>query len=206
MRLPTRPLIIVLAVVLIGAAPFLQAASESETGGSGGKDFAGKVVNFVILFGGLVFVLRKPLAKFLKDKSEGVRLTLVKAEEADRDARAKLSLIEKRVGSLEAEVDDLKKKAETEGQAEKERIMLTARREADRLKEFSRQEIEANVRGGVRQLKEYSADKALELALDRVRSRLTPESHARLIDRAIERLTEVHEKTDPGTPLRPRTH
>ncbi len=206
MRSPARSLVMVLAVVLICAAPVLQAASEGEAGGSGGANFMGKVVNFVILFGGLAFVLRKPLAKFLKDKSEVVRLTLAGAEEADRDARSKLSLIEKRIGSLEAEVDDLKIKAETEGQAEKDRIMLAARREADRLKEFSQQEIEAHVRGGIRQLKEYSADKALGLALDRVRSRLTPESQARLIDRAIEHLTEVHEKTDPGAPLRPRTH
>ena len=84
--------------------------------------------------------------------------------------------------------------------------MQAARQEAAKLKNFARQEVEARVRTGIRELKAYAADKAFDLARERVKARLSPEDHARLIDQAIDRLTEVHEKTNPGAPLRPRTH
>jgi len=186
--------------------PALLAAAEGQAGSSAGKDFLGKVVNFAILFGGLVYILRKPIAQFLSQRTESVRLALKAAEEAGREAESKLRSIEERVQSLQAEVEDMKKKAEAEGLAEKERIMQAARLEAAKLKNFAQQEVEARVRTSIRELKAYAADKAFDLARERVQARLDTNAHARLNDRAIDRLTEVHEKTDSGAPLRPRTH
>lgn len=186
--------------------PALLAATEGQAGSSAGKDFLGKVVNFAILFGGLVYILRKPIARFLSQRTESVRLALKAAEEAGSEAESKLRSIEERVQSLQAEVEDMKKKAEAEGLAEKERIMQAARLEAAKLKNFAEQEVEARVRTGIRELKAYAADKAFDQARERVKARLDPNAHARLIDQAIDRLTEVHEKTNSGAPLRPRTH
>lgn len=205
MRQRKRRALFLLAGLLIGL-PALLAATEGGAGSSAGKDFLGKVVNFTILVGGLVYILRKPVARFLSQRTENVRLALKAAEEASREAESKLRSIEERAQSLQVEVEDMKKKAEAEGLAEKERIMQAAQVEAAKLKNFSRQEVEAHVRSGIRELKAYAADKAFDLALERVKARLNPEAHARLIDKAIDRLTEVHEKTNPGTALRPRTH
>jgi len=186
--------------------PALLAAAESQAGSSAGKDFLGKVVNFAVLFGGLAYVLRKPVARFLSQRTESVRLALKTAEEAGREAESKLRSIEERVQSLRSEVEDMKKKAEAEGLADKERIMQAARQEAAKLKNYAQQEVEARVRTGIRELKAYAADKAFDLARERFKDRLDADTHARLIDRAIDRLAEVHEKTNSGAPLRPRTH
>lgn len=206
MRLPKRALALLAVFVILAASGFVQAAEKGPARHSSSADFLGKVINFVLLFGTLGYILRKPLGKFLADRVALVRSGLKNAEETALQAQAKLRSIEDRTGTLESEVEAMETKAETDGRTEMDRIMQAARREAARLQEFSEQEIEAQVRAGVRQLKEYAADKALALALDRVRAKLTPDAQSRLVDASIEKLAEVHEKRDSRPALRPRTH
>lgn len=206
MRPPTRASVLAAVVIMIAASALVLAAEEGPAKPSASADFLGKVINFVILFGALGYVLRKPLRKFLTDQVELVRSGLRHAEETALEAQAKLRSIEERAGTLEAEIEDMKGKAEADGRTEKDRIIGAARREAARLQMFSEQEIEAQVRASIRQLKEYSADKAMALALDRLGARLTPEAQSRLIDASIEKLAEVHEETSSRPALRPRTH
>ncbi len=204
---PRKRLAILLAVVLfLAVSVAAPAAEEGASGSSATKDFLGKVVNFVLLFGALAYVLRKPLAKFIADKTELIRTGLKNSETAAAEAAAKLKGIEARAASLASEIEALKKKAEADGRADKERILEAARREGDRLKQFSEQEIEAEVRAGVRRLKEYATDKALSLALDRIRDRLDAGAQARLIDASIEKLAKVHEERHPGPTVRSRSH
>ncbi len=203
----TRVAALVALVLFLTAFGTALAAEEGASGSSSAtKDFLGKVVNFVLLFGSLAFILRKPLAKFLADKTELIRSGLKSSETAAREAQAKLQGIESRAAALASEIEALKTKAEADGRAEKERILEAARREAARLKEFSEQEIEAEVRAGVRSLKEYATDKALALALDRLRGRLDARAQGRLIDVSIEKLAKVHEERHPGPAVRPRSH
>jgi F-type H+-transporting ATPase subunit b len=185
-------------LILLLAAPLCLAASAEEGGHvSATMDFLGKLVNFLILFGGLTLVMRKPvkamLAKRTVDVGETIRLA-----EADRagsesqaaGARAKLA-------GLEREVLALKTAAEEEGRRESVRIAAAARAEADRLKKFTRQELDEQVRVGVRELKAYAAARAADLARERIRRRLTPETHAALIEKSIDRLARLHEEPRP---------
>jgi F-type H+-transporting ATPase subunit b len=204
-RQRNRRILLFLADALI-VLPAILGAAEGQAGSRAAREFLGKVINFAILFGGLAYILRKPVAQFLARRTESVRSALKAAAEASRDAESKLRSIEERVRNLQAEVEDMKKRAEAEGLAEKERIMQAAQSEAAKLKNFARQEVDAHVRTGIRELKAYAADRAFDLALERVKAKLSPEVHARLIDQAIDRLTEIHEKTNPGPALRPRTH
>ena len=202
-----RPGLILLLAATVFILSIPAGASEGSGGGAGGRlDFIGKVVNFIVLFGGLAFLLRKPLTKMLADRTESVRLGLVEAERSNREAQTRLREVEARAGRLEDEIDGMKTQARAAGEAEKDRILRAARQEAERLKTFSEQEVEALVRSGLRQLREYASDKALALALERIQGGLTAELHGRLIDTAIERLAEVYEKRDPDPSLRPRTH
>jgi len=206
MRLAPTALVVWLAgaVLLVPASAMGSEEAAGESGSS--MDFIGKIVNFVILFGGLAFVLRKPLGKFLAQRTEAVRLGLEAASGSRSGAQAKLREVEERAGRLQSEIDEIRAKARAAGEAEKEKILAAARQEAARLKDFSRQEVDALVRADVRQLREYAADKAIALALERVRASLTAEAQSRLIDAAIDRLSKIHEKRDTGPTLRPRAH
>ena len=160
-------------------------------------DFLGKVVNFLVLFGVLGFVLRKPLKALLAKRSVDVRDTIRLAETGRTEAEAGAEASKAKLAGLESEVRGLKAEAEEEGRRETERISRAAAAEAERLKKFTRQELDEQVRRSVGELKTYAAVRATDLARERIRKRLTPETQSALIDKSIDRLSKLHEKPDP---------
>lgn len=160
-------------------------------------DFLGKVVNFLLLFGGLIFVLRKPVGALLAKRTDDVGGGLRRAETDRTDAEARAEGSRAKLAGLGAEVAVLKSAAEEEGRRETGRIAAAARAEAERLKKFTRQELDEQVRSGVRELKSYSAARATDLARERIRARLTPEIQAALIEKSIDRLSRLHEEPGP---------
>lgn len=188
----------VLAALCVLALPLLLAASTEEGSHvSATMDFIGKVVNFLILFGGLTFLLRKPAKAMLIRQTAAVGDSIRQAESGRTEAESRAAASRAKVAGLAGEVAALKAEAEAEGKRESERIAKAARDEAERLKKLTRQELEAQVRHGVGELKSYAAARATDLARERIRQRLTPERQARLIDRSIDRLSRIHEKPGP---------
>jgi len=180
--------------------------SEEGLGHSGSSlDMIGKVVNFLILFGGLGFILFKPVRAILAGRQAEARRKLDDAQEKVRQAEERLRQARERLSDLEAEVMSLHKAAEEEGRAEQEKIRKLAREEADRIKRLTEQDMEAQVRSGLRELKRYAAGLAAERALARIKARLTPEIQAGLIDRAIEELSK-NDQTGSDSKVRPRAH
>ncbi|OGD20741.1 MAG: hypothetical protein A2W03_09905 [Candidatus Aminicenantes bacterium RBG_16_63_16] len=184
--------------LVLFAVPFLLFMSAEEGGHvSATMDFLGKLVNFLILFGGLAFVMRKPVKAMLAKRSADVAGTIRQTEEDRAGAETKAGESRAKMSDLEEEVRRLKIAAEEEGRRETERIARAAGEEAERLKKLARQEVEEQVRRGVRELKTYAAARATDLARERIRKRLTPEAQAVLIDKSIDRLSDFHEKSGP---------
>jgi len=194
MRLPRKPFPLVLLVL-----PLLVFMSAEEAGGpSAALDFIGKAVNFVILFGGLAFVLRKRVAAMLARRGLDVQEALRAAEAARREAVEKLAEADRKNAALEEEVRRMTLHAEVLAERGREKIAAQAEAEARRIRQFAQQEIEHQTDVGLHELRAFAADRATSLARDRIRRRLTPEGQSALIDKSIERLAELHEKSGSG--------
>ncbi len=164
---------------------------------SAAMDFLGKVINFLVLFGGLAFVARKPIKAMLAKRAADVGDSLHQAETGRTEAETRAGQSRAKAAGLEEDMRALKAEAEAESRREAERISLAARAEAERLKKLTRQELDEQVRRSVGELKAYAAARATDLARERIRKRLTPEIQADLIDKSIDRLSQVHEKPGP---------
>jgi F-type H+-transporting ATPase subunit b len=183
-------------ILVLFAVPFLLFMSVEEGRQvSATMDFLGKLVNFLILFGGLALVMRKPLKAMLAKRSADIGGAIRQAEEDRAGAEAKAGESRAKMSGLEEEIRRLKTAAEQEGRRETERIARTAAEEAERLKKFTRQELEEQVRRGVHELRTYAAARATDLARERIRKRLTPELQAVLIEKSIDRLSRINEKS-----------
>lgn len=183
-------------VLLFAVLPFLLFMSvEEEHHGADPMAFIAKVVNFLALFGGLAYLLRKPIKQFLEDRSAQIQTTIRDAEKSRRGAEIDLEKTVKRLRELGQEIERLKEKAVSDGEREKERILRRAQVEGERMKEAARQEIETISRAGIRGLKEYAVTIAAAEALEKIQGRLTPEKHTQLIDDSIERLENLYEKS-----------
>ena len=183
-------------LLILFALPLLIFMSAEEGGHvSATMDFLGKLVNFLILFGGLAFVMRKPLKAMLAKRTADIGENIRDAEGARAEAETKAGKSRDKMAGLEGEVRQLKIAAQEESRRETERIARTAAEEAERLKKFTRQELEEQVRRGVHELRTYTAARATDLARERIRKRLTPELQAALIEKSIDRLSRLNEKS-----------
>ncbi len=189
-RWPLFALLVAVPLVLAGA-------TEEASHSSAAMDFLGKVVNFVILFGGLTFVVRKPIKALLTKRTGDVAESIRRAETGRSEAESRAESSRAKLAGLGDEVGALKTAAEEDGRRETGRIARAARDEAERLKKLTRQELDEQVRLGVRELKSYAAARATDLARERIRARLTPETQAALIEQSIDRLSRLHEEPDP---------
>jgi F-type H+-transporting ATPase subunit b len=181
-------------VLIFVVLPFLLFMSvEEEHHESDPMAFIAKVVNFLVLFGGLAFLLRKPIQQFLARRAVEIDTTIKDAEESRHGAETDLEKTERQLSELSREIEDLKEKAVLEGEREKERIIRAAREEGERMKKAAEQEIEMISRAGIKGLKEYAVSLAAAEALKRIEEQLTPEKHSRLIDDSIERLEDLYE-------------
>jgi F-type H+-transporting ATPase subunit b len=183
-------------LLVLFAVPFLLFMSVEEGARvSATMDFLGKLVNFLILFGGLGLVMRKPLKAMLAKRTADIGDSIRDAEGARAGAETKAGESKVRLSGLDAEIRQLKAAAEEEGRRQAGRISQAAAGEAERLKKLTRQEVEEQVRLGVRELKAHAAARATDLARERIRKRLTPELQAALIDKSIDRLSRLNEKS-----------
>jgi len=182
------------ALLLVILPLLLGFSSEQESHVSPLTDLLGKTVNFVILFGGLGFLLAKPLRKFLKEIGLSVAKTMQETEKARTDAEDRLDSLRERMQRLEPEVRKIRDEGEEAGGLEKERILARARQESEKIKSFAAQEIEALSQSAQAELKRHAAEMAVSLARTSIERRLTPELHSRLIDESIVSLERLHGK------------
>jgi F-type H+-transporting ATPase subunit b len=157
--------------------------------------FLGQVLNFIVLFGGLAFLLRKPLNDYLKGKAEQVAASLRQSEALKAKSLQKLEQSRARLDSLETEIKALRAEAEKEASREKQMIRQEAEKEAQRLRKLAQEEIEALFQSSLRELKAYAIDLSVALAEKSIREKLTPELHRKLIYQAIDRLRSLHESS-----------
>ena len=192
---PSRKHLLLLVLVL----PLLMFMTEEE--GHHESDpmaFVGKVVNFVVLFGGLGFLLYKPLTKYLTNRGREIDRTIRETRDARQSAEARLQETLTRLDELTGELAEIQQEAENRGKKEKESVIAASRVEAERLRELSKQEIGLVSQNVKRELREYAADLATEGARRRLLARMTPQVHTELIDKSIERLGHLYEKSGTG--------
>lgn len=150
-----------------------------------------KAVNLALFLSVLYLLLRKPAREFFAARLASVRATLDRAAKEKAEAEAKLSELNARLSRLDAEVAEIRAQAEREAAAEHERLKIEAQADAQKLRAMATREIEGAKQVALVQLRQFTADKAVELAEQMIRRELTPQDDARLLERAREELSKV---------------
>lgn len=184
-------------VILLALSLTSLAAAEEGSGGTVAMEFIGKTVNFLLLFGGLALLLRKPLKVFFDGQARAVLESLKQAETEKTEALKKAEESRARLAGLEAEIQRMRTEAQEDARRSKERIAKLASEESERIRNDTEQEIDRQTQLGILELKGYAAAKAAALARERIRERLTAEDQAALIDLTIERISRFHEESRP---------
>jgi F-type H+-transporting ATPase subunit b len=169
-------------------APAASQDSHAPAGEAHGESIwaqVGKLVNFAILVGTIVYFARKPLADYLANRRVQVRSDLVAAEEMKKSAAAQIAEMDAKLQALPAELEALKARGQQEIAAEEKRIREVAEAERARLLEHASREIEQRTRLARRELVEHAASLAVGVAQTKIREQITDADQSRLVDRYV---------------------
>ncbi len=150
-----------------------------------GRELVYKIINFVILFGALFYLLRKPAAEFFAGRSAAIRKSLEEGSKALEASQAQMHAVEEKLARLENEIETLKVQAAREMELESARLRQAAAEEAEKILASARSQIELAVRSAQLELKAYTAQQALALAEEMIRQRLDDAGRQRLVSQFV---------------------
>ncbi len=180
-------------ILILLLAATLALAKEGPASGS--TEFIGKIINFILLFGGLAYLLFQPLKRFLEKRTEQVEKALQEAETSNEETLKKLEDIKKRLANLKEEVAAIEKEGKVEGNLAKEKIIKEAQLELARIKNFTQEEIKMLTLAGLKEIREYTAELATAIALERIKERMTPQMQSKIFDKSLKNIEQLYERT-----------
>ena len=147
-----------------------------------------RVMNFSVLFLGLFFLLRKPIAQFFGARIKGIKDQLSELETKKKDARQKLEEYTAKLAQLDQEGKKIVDDYIRQGNEAKERILKEAESVADKLKEQALRNIDYEINQAKLRLQEEVLGKAIVKAEEIIKNEITIEDHDRLVDEYLKKV------------------
>jgi F-type H+-transporting ATPase subunit b len=176
----------ILSIGLILAASLL--AQEGHEAESGDRWLGWKWANFAILAVGLGYLIRKHAPAYFAQRSTEIRQGIAEATQTKQDAEARAAAMDRRLAALDSEIAKLRSEAHEEISAEGGRISRETMHRVQKIQGQGEQEIAVMSRGARDELKKYAAELALNLAQQRIRSRMTEDAEDGLVDAFLQDL------------------
>ena len=139
------------------------------------------VINLVILFGGVTYMLRGKIRDALANRAGGVKRDIDASNKARKDARHRYEELEARLASFEAELQKMREDAVADAQKEKEAILAQAAQDAERVKDAAERTIRDEVARARASLKREAAKLSIDLARERLESEVNADVDKRLM-------------------------
>jgi F-type H+-transporting ATPase subunit b len=178
--------------LFLAGSPCAVLAQEKETGQKTGEengaDDIWRVVNFVIMAGGMGYLIVKSAVPFFAARSKKIREEIVQGEEARQEAERRAAEVDRRLANLEADITNLRAASEREAEQEFERIRERTAAEIAKIQAHAEQEIAAAGKTARAELKRYAADLAIALAERKIRTRMNGETQNGLVTAFVHEL------------------
>jgi len=172
--------------------------ANQESGEQGDPWIWWKWANFIILAGGLGYLISKNAPAFFKRQTEGIDQAIRDATQTKKDAESRAAVIEARWNGLKQEIENLRTTSRTEMTAEGERISRETAQHLEKIKNQATQEMALMTRAAKDELRKYSAGLALNLAEQKIQSRMSKDTQDRLVDGFLQDLRQRGPRTAAG--------
>ena len=154
-----------------------------------------KWANFAILAGALGWLISKHAGPFFRSRSEQIAAGIAEATRAREEAETRAAEIERKVNTLSAEVEQMRRQSHDEIAREGERVRLETEAQIRKVQAQAQAEIASAAKHASHDLKAYSAKLALQLAEQQIRDRMTPDKHEWIADSFVAELRQKEGKS-----------
>jgi F-type H+-transporting ATPase subunit b len=144
-----------------------------------------KFLNLAIFTAAGIYVLRKPINQALLARREAIQQELVTAQQEREQALARVAEADSLLSRLDDDVRTVHEQAREEVTSEIERIAASTEREIEKLKQQAQREMETADKLARKELRQFLADKSVQVARESIRSQMRPEDDTALIQENI---------------------
>lgn len=155
-------------------------------------DFLYRIINFVILFGGLGYILSKPLKSYLKQRSASVKQAIEEAKNAKADAEKKAKYYEEKLVQLENEVSAMMEQFKKEAEEEKARIVRESEEQLEKTKERMQKSLEQERIRMKEEVMKEAAKMAVSIAEEMIKKNFTADDQRKWVQEYIKMMERVH--------------
>jgi F-type H+-transporting ATPase subunit b len=167
---------------------------HAYAGGGGSFDltpFLGFVLNFVILFGGTGYLLRKKIARFFAARAQHISEDLEEAKTLQDEANALIGRCEDKLSQLEKEQQEILARFKKDGETEKARLIAEAKDESERIRKESEFRLNQEVEQAKKRLLSEAVPMIIELAEKSVVERLDQQTKDQFVEDGISHLRSI---------------
>jgi F-type H+-transporting ATPase subunit b len=177
----------VVAATLVMSAPLFAAeGSPSPADSTAGWIF--RWVNFAIVAGLIVYLIRKVGSPQLKERAKEIGAEIQQASELRNTAEREREEASKRLSNVAKEIAELREMAGHDEAAELERLEVLIRADVERIKHAANLEIEAAERSARLELKGAAAKMAVARAEGMLREQMTRQKQTGLLSAFVKQL------------------
>ena len=144
-----------------------------------------KFLNLALFTAAGIFVLRKPISQALATRRGAIQQELITAQQEREQAQARVAEADSLLSRLDDDVRTVEAQAREEAKSEKQRIATSTEREIEKLKQQAQREVETAAKLARKQLRQFLADKSVQMARESIRTQMRPEDDAALIRESI---------------------
>lgn len=147
-----------------------------------------RVMNFAVLAIALFFLLKKPVAKALNSRIDGIKDQLKDLEQRKDAAEKKLAEYNEKLSHLDQEAEKIVAEYVRQGDEARARILKEAELAAEKLEKQAMRAIEHEFEQAKLQLHEEIIEKALVKAENVLKAQITGDDQDRLVDEYLEKV------------------
>ena len=138
-------------------------------------------INFIIFFGVLFYLLRKPLKQALADRKDTIQKELQDLEAKKEEANREFQILEKRISNIKEERETILAEYKAEAEKEKQKIIDNAQKTASRIIDQSQITIQQEMQKANQALRQEMSDLAVRMAEDLLKKNITDDDQKLLI-------------------------
>jgi F-type H+-transporting ATPase subunit b len=140
-----------------------------------------KFLNLAIFTAAGIYVLRKPINQALLARRGAIQQELVTAQQDREQALARVAEADNLLSRLDEDVHTVEEQAREEAKSERQRIAAATEREIEKLKQQAQRELETADKLARKELRQFLAQKSVQMARESIRTQMRPEDDTALI-------------------------
>jgi F-type H+-transporting ATPase subunit b len=152
------------------------------------KEYAYKIINFVVIFGLIFYFARRPVKNMLKQRTEMIEKTLKEAQEAKELAQKALQEAQTRLQTKDKEIEEILFMSKQAGEQERQRLIEDSERLKERIFEQAKVNIEYELKGAKDAIRAEAVEIAMGLAEKKIKEKLTKEEQEKLLQESLTKI------------------